>query len=517
MGCGVFRRAFPPEPEVERRPARPQPISEPDGTSPVRLGSIQVDTITEQQRQNVPLSPSRYAVVEGPVKPEAADHDARAGGRATAQPPGCHEVIKPRVDCWRPTDISRRQGVENTSAARGRSADNIPARTPAAAPGQQRTYSASRPASGSALTTPPQVKAPATANRRPSSGSATSASQPRPRVSDAGSNGKAMPKQAESRSANQHDAKGGGKSKKPKSCGDLDEHEQNLMKDVLDATPGVSWDSIVGLDEVKRLFWEIVVAPVKNPALFSGVRAPPRGVLLFGPPGNGKTLLAKAVATECDATFFSISASSLTSKWVGESEKQMRALFSLARKLQPSIIFIDEIDSMLTSRSSGEHEAARRLKTEFLVQVDGAGTSAGGAVDRVLVLGATNRPGELDDAVLRRLTRRILIPLPDSAARAHLVTKELQATRHVIGQRELMKIASITENYSCSDLAALTREAAMGPVRGLSAEALVSATPDSVRPINVADFEAAARKVRPSIAKEALVGFQDWNRRFGSS
>ncbi|CAE7948667.1 FIGNL1 [Symbiodinium sp. KB8] len=156
---------------------------------------------------------------------------------------------------------------------------------------------------------------------------------------------------------------------KPEEKLDLDEHEKALLSEVLDRSPGVSWEAIAGLDEVKRLFYEIVVAPVKNPLLFSGVRSPPKGVLLFGPPGNGKTMLAKAVASECNATFFSISASSLTSKWVGESEKQMRALFSLARKMQPAVIFMDEIDSMLTSRSAGEHEAARRLKTEFLVQL----------------------------------------------------------------------------------------------------------------------------------------------------
>jgi len=290
-----------------------------------------------------------------------------------------------------------------------------------------------------------------------------------------------------------------------------------LLSEVLDDSPGVRWDAIAGLEDVKRLFWEIVVAPVKNPALFTGVRSPPRGVLLFGPPGNGKTMLAKAVATECEATFFSISASSLTSKWVGESEKQMRALFSLARKLQPSVVFIDEIDSMLTSRSSGEHEAARRLKTEFLVQLDGAATQAAGVVDRVLVLGATNRPGELDDAVLRRLPRRILIPLPEAATRRLLVAKELGGTRHELREEDAKRLAAMTDGYSCSDLAALTREAAMGPVRGLPSERLVSATPDSIRAITLADFEQALRKVRPSLSPEVLATFEDWNRRFGSS
>ncbi|CAE8625076.1 unnamed protein product, partial [Polarella glacialis] len=230
--------------------------------------------------------------------------------------------------------------------------------------------SGSRPSSQSSPPAPavsptPSLPEPG-ARRRPSSSSSAS---PAPRPWRGGGSAASAKKASRPSSG-----PGDGKAKKSDARrDDLDEHEKGLLGEVLDDSPSVSWDAIAGLEDVKRLFYEIVVAPVKNPALFTGVRSPPKGVLLFGPPGNGKTMLAKAVATECEATFFSISASSLTSKWVGESEKQMRALFSLSRKLQPSVVFIDEIDSMLTSRSAGEHEAARRLKTEFLVQLDGAG------------------------------------------------------------------------------------------------------------------------------------------------
>lgn len=147
------------------------------------------------------------------------------------------------------------------------------------------------------------------------------------------------------------------------------------MNDVLDNSPGVRWDDIAGLEFAKKNVIEIVVWPMLRPDLFKGLRGPPKGMLLFGPPGTGKTLIGKAIATESNAKFFSISASSLTSKWHGQGEKLVRTLFSVATYFEPSIIFIDEIDSLLSQRQDSEFEATRRIKTEFLVQLDGVATT----------------------------------------------------------------------------------------------------------------------------------------------
>ncbi|KAF5273488.1 hypothetical protein FQA39_LY07505 [Lamprigera yunnana] len=183
-----------------------------------------------------------------------------------------------------------------------------------------------------------------------------------------------------------------------------------IKSEIMDNGAIVKWDDIAGLESAKTAIQEAVVWPLLRPDIFTGLRRPPKGILLFGPPGTGKTLIGKCVASHSKSTFFSISASSLTSKWIGDGEKMVRALFAVAVCHQPAVIFIDEVDSLLSQRSDTEHESSRRLKTEFLVRLDGATTDND---ERVLVIGATNRPQELDEAARRRFVKRLYIPLPE--------------------------------------------------------------------------------------------------------
>ncbi|KAK7114143.1 vacuolar protein sorting-associated protein 4-like isoform X2 [Littorina saxatilis] len=226
--------------------------------------------------------------------------------------------------------------------------------------------------------------------------------------------------------------------------------------------PNVKWDDVAGLNGAKEALKEAVILPVKFPHLFTGKRKPWKGILLYGPPGTGKSYLAKAVATEANnSTFFSVSSSDLVSKWLGESEKLVRTLFELARENQPSIIFIDEVDALCGSRSENESESARRIKTEFLIQMQGVGNDNNG----VLVLGATNIPWTLDSAIRRRFEKRIYIPLPEAAARTEIFKIHLGSTPHCLTEADMRELGQRSDGYSGADISIVVRDALMQPVR----------------------------------------------------
>ncbi|KFW10610.1 PREDICTED: fidgetin-like protein 1 [Eurypyga helias] len=285
-----------------------------------------------------------------------------------------------------------------------------------------------------------------------------------------------------------------------------------IMHEIMDHGPPVNWDDIAGVEFAKATIKEIVVWPMLRPDIFTGLRGPPKGILLFGPPGTGKTLIGKCIACQSGATFFSISASSLTSKWVGEGEKMVRALFAVARCQQPAVIFIDEIDSLLSQRGDGEHESSRRIKTEFLVQLDGATTSS---EDRILVVGATNRPQEIDEAARRRLVKRLYIPLPEASARKQIVTRLMSQEHCSLNEEEVELIVQKSNGFSGADMTQLCREASLGPIRSLQSMDIATIMPDQVRPIAFLDFENAFRTVRPSVSSKDLELYETWNQTFG--
>ncbi|RQM07611.1 hypothetical protein DH86_00002065 [Scytalidium sp. 3C] len=298
---------------------------------------------------------------------------------------------------------------------------------------------------------------------------------------------------------------------------------KQILNEIVVQGDEVHWEDVAGLEIAKTALKETVVYPFLRPDLFMGLREPARGMLLFGPPGTGKTMLARAVATESRSTFFSISASSLTSKYLGESEKLVRALFSLAKMLSPSIIFVDEIDSLLSARSgSGEHEATRRIKTEFLIQWSDLQRAAAGReqtekdkekgdASRVLVLAATNLPWAIDEAARRRFVRRQYIPLPEDETRAVQLRTLLSHQKHNLTEDDIQRLVRLTDG---SDITALAKDAAMGPLRALG-EALLHMSMDEIRPMELKDFQASLVNIRPSVSKQGLKEYEDWAKEFG--
>ncbi|KAI0329052.1 ATPase [Cubamyces sp. BRFM 1775] len=249
----------------------------------------------------------------------------------------------------------------------------------------------------------------------------------------------------------------------------LDEYESQIASEVIHPDDiDVRFTDIGGLDPIISSLRESVIYPLRFPHLYtsSSLLGAPKGVLLFGPPGCGKTMLAKALAKESGATFINIAASVLTNKWYGESNKLVAGLFSLARKTQPSIVFIDEIDSFLRERTKNDHEVTGMMKAEFMTLWDGLTTSE----DRILVLGATNRPNDIDSAILRRMPKRFAIGLPDVDQREKILNLMLKDTA-LAPDFSIRTLAEKADGFSGSDLKELCRNAAMRPMREFMQEA----------------------------------------------
>ncbi|KAF3480808.1 ATPase family AAA domain-containing protein 1-B [Arthroderma uncinatum] len=289
----------------------------------------------------------------------------------------------------------------------------------------------------------------------------------------------------------------------------LSQYEQAIAMDVVapEDIP-VSFNDIGGLEDIIEELKESVIYPLTMPQLYrtsSSLLSAPSGVLLYGPPGCGKTMLAKALAHESGACFINLHISTLTEKWYGDSNKLVNAVFSLARKLEPSIVFIDEIDAVLGTRRSGEHEASGMVKAEFMTHWDGlTSANAMGQPQRVLLLGATNRIQDIDEAILRRMPKKFPVTLPLAPQRRRILSLVLKDTKIDRDEFDIPYLVKIMEGMSGSDIKEACRDAAMVPVRELirhkrdSGAMIHSVDPQEVRGLRTTDFFKRAGAVKSS-------------------
>jgi vacuolar protein-sorting-associated protein 4 len=301
---------------------------------------------------------------------------------------------------------------------------------------------------------------------------------------------------------------------KPSSTQDEEEDEDErrlsemISDTILSERPDVKMSEVAGLSDAKQAIHDAIVSPMKHPELFKGkARQPWKGILLYGPAGCGKTLIAKAVANEVNATFFNVSAANIVSKWLGESERLVKHLFDSARNNQPSIIFIDELDSIGVSRRGEDVGGERRLKTQLLTELQGLTSKSD---ERVTLIGATNLPWDIDFALRSRFEKRINVPLPDRSARNRIFKIHMEDIE-VGPDVDFNELADLTEGYSGRDISVVCREAAMEPIRELQ----VDTTPTEkagfrLRPVSRLDFLNAIDNIRPATSPEDIRRYKEW-------
>jgi len=294
---------------------------------------------------------------------------------------------------------------------------------------------------------------------------------------------------------------------------ELDDDEKRLREMISDTIiserPNIKMSEVAGLEDAKQAINDAIIAPMKHPELFKGkARQPWRGILFYGPAGCGKTLIAKAVASEVNATFFNVSAANIVSKWLGESERLVMHLFQLARKNQPAIVFIDELDSIGVSRSGDDVGGERRMKTQLLTELQGLASNYD---ERVTVIGATNLPWEIDFALRSRFEKRIHVPLPDKEARAAILEIHMEDIE-VAPSVDFEELADLTEGYSGRDISIVCREAAMEPIRELQRTGRMDDEREilDIRPVSRDDLLNAIENIRPATPPEDVKRYIDW-------
>ena len=277
---------------------------------------------------------------------------------------------------------------------------------------------------------------------------------------------------------------------------------------VVTEKPKVSWAEVVGLEVAKKAVKEAIVYPVQRPDLFP--LGWPRGILLFGPPGCGKTLLAAAVATEIDANFYSIDAASIMSKWLGEAEQNVAKLFGSARKSategKPAIVFVDELDSLMGNHSN-EVGGEIRVKNQFLKEMDGIADK--GKALHVYIMGATNKPWDLDWAFIRRFQKRILVPLADSATRLNML-KHYTETLTVDTNVDLAELARLAEGFSGSDIRDVCQSAQLKLIGEFFESGKATDKEAKPRALTMADFRQIFEERKPSVSLDMLTNYNRW-------
>jgi SpoVK/Ycf46/Vps4 family AAA+-type ATPase len=277
---------------------------------------------------------------------------------------------------------------------------------------------------------------------------------------------------------------------------------------VVNERPNVSWNEVVGLETAKKAVKEAIVYPVQRPDLFP--LGWPRGILLFGPPGCGKTLLAAAVATEIDANFYSIDAASIMSKWLGEAEQNVSKLFNAARKNamegKAAIVFVDELDSLMGAHSN-EVGGEIRVRNQFLKEMDGI-TDKGKNL-HVYVIGATNKPWDLDWAFIRRFQKRILVPLADQTTRLNMF-KTYSSNLQISSNVDLSELARLAEGFSGSDIRDVCQSAQLKLIGEFFESGKAADKEAKPRPLNMADFKKILEERKPSVSMEMLTSYNRW-------